>query len=174
MLLWAWRKHLELHGEKIERLPGESDAAYQKRSQPKWGLVEWLRHTCQRFKADKLLIETKASGLDAVNALRRLHAADPWMTQGTTPQGDKVARMHAVEPILSQGIVYAHDREWADLVIDEAASAPKGRYKDLTDSMTQALKYLRDQGLIEHTHEVEAADYESRLHRGVEKPLYEA
>lgn len=174
MLLWAWRKHLELHGQPIAKLPGESDAAHQRRSQPSWGIVEWLMHTCRRFKADKLLIESKASGKDAQNAIQRLHAFEGYGVQLTNPDGDKTARMHAVEPILATGLVFAPDREWADMVIDEAASAPKGRYKDLTDSMTQALKFLRAQGLIAHSHEVEAADYETRLHRGRELPLYDA
>ncbi len=174
MLIWAWRKHLELHGKLVEKLPNESELAYQRRSQPSWGLVEWLRHTCKRFKVDMLLIENRASGKDAGSALSRMFGPSTFGISLREPKGDKVSRMHAVVPTFSQNLVYAPAREWADLVIDEVSSFPKGRYKDLSDSTSQALKYLRDMGLIEHAHEVEAADYESRLHRGQQKALYDA
>jgi hypothetical protein len=35
-------------------------------------------------------------------------------------------------------MVYAPDRDWADLVITEMSIFPVGRYKDLTDSATQS------------------------------------
>jgi hypothetical protein len=34
-------------------------------------------------------------------------------------------------------MVYAPDRDWADLVITEMSMFPVGRYKDLTDSASQ-------------------------------------
>jgi hypothetical protein len=43
--------------------------------------------------------------------------------------------------------VFAPNRDWAAMVIDEAAAFPKHRFKDLTDSTTQALRLLRQQGL---------------------------
>lgn len=174
MLIWAWRKHLELHGRLVEKLPGESDKAYRTRAQPSWGLVEWLRHTCSRCKVDMLLIENRASGKDAGSALSRMFGPSSYGIKLVEPRGDKVARMHAVVPTFSQSLVYAPEREWATLAIDEICTFPKHRFKDLSDSASQALKYLRDTGLIQHSHEVEAADYESRVHRGQTKALYDA
>lgn len=175
MLLWAWREHLELHGEGLPREPGETAAQnfHRARKAKKVGLVEMLAFTCRRFKADRLLIEAKASGLSAGQELRRLHGHEGWGIQLVTPEGDKVARAHAVEPSFAQKVIYAPDREWADKVIDEAAAFPKGRYKDLTDSTTQALKFLREQGLIVHVHEVDAEDLEAKLHHGQKKALYD-
>ena len=80
-------------------------------------------------------------------------------------KGDKVARALAVQPILSQGMVYAPDRDWADLVITEMSMFPVGRYKDLTDSTTQALKYLRDVGLAETDEEAQQTTIETVMHR---------
>ena len=54
-----------------------------------------------------------------------------------------------MQPIFSQGTVYAPDREWAELVITEMSLFPAGRFSDLTDSISQALKYLRDVGLAQ-------------------------
>jgi hypothetical protein len=56
MLLNAWRKWLAFSGPKVEPLPGEHDSKYILRTQKDWGLVEWVAHTCNLYKADKLLI----------------------------------------------------------------------------------------------------------------------
>ena len=48
----------------------------------------------------------------------------------------------AVQPLFSQGMIYAPDRDWSDLVITEMSMFPTGRYDDLTDSASKALKYL--------------------------------
>jgi hypothetical protein len=44
----------------------------------------------------------------------------------------------------------AFDGVWLakELVITEMEVFPKGRYDDLTDSTTQAIRYLRDNGLL--------------------------
>lgn len=50
---------------------------------------------------------------------------------------------------------------------------PKGKNDDLTDSSTQALQYLRLQGLIAHSHEVAAELAEQTRFKPQQKPLYE-
>lgn len=172
MLIWAWRKHLELHGVTVERLAGETDPKYFHRTNASWGLVEWIAYSCRKFKVDRLLVEAKASGISAAQELKRLHGNEGWSIDLVTPEGDKVARAHAVEPSFAQGIIYAPDREWAEMVIDECAAFPKGRYKDLTDSTTQALKYLREYGLISHAQEVEIVLTELRTFKSRPRPLY--
>ncbi len=172
MLLYAWRKHLQMHGRYEPRYPGETTPEFEARTKPQWGLVEWLAWTCRRYKADKLLIEGKASGLTAVQEIQRLHGTEGWNVQIAQPHGDKVARAYAVQPVFSQLLVYAPDRDWADMVMDEMSSFPRGRYKDLTDSATQAVKFLRESGLIVHRHELEYADQESRQYRRKAQALY--
>jgi hypothetical protein len=48
--------------------------------------------------------------------------------------------------------VYAPQR--SDMVKSEMALFPKGRYKDLTDSATQALKWMRVRGLIQRPEDI--------------------
>jgi phage terminase large subunit-like protein len=87
-------------------------------------------------------------------------------------KGDKVARALAVQPIFTQWGVYAPAKDYAELVINEAAQFPAGRFSDLTDSMTQALKFIRDMGLAESDAEVEAERREAARHRARPKRLY--
>jgi predicted phage terminase large subunit-like protein len=166
MLMHAWRKHLEMHGKYEPRFTNETNAEFARRTQGQWGLVEWLAHTCQRYKADRLIIEGKASGLTAAQEIRRLHGTEGWGVQIVQPHGDKVSRAHAVQPVFSQLLVYAPDKEWAETVMSEMESFPKGRYKDLTDSATQAMKFLRDSGMIVHRHEHEYEVTEINRFRG--------
>lgn len=172
MLLHAWRKHLELHGKYEPRRSDETNEDFRSRTQGDWGLVEWIAYTCKRYKADRLIIEGKASGLSVAQEIQRLYGYEPWGVEIVQPHTDKVARAHAVQPIFSQLLVYAPDRQWADMVIDEMSSFPKGRYKDLTDSATQAMKYLRDTNLIVHRHELEEEFNEGRRPKGKLQPLY--
>ena len=58
------------------------------------------------------------------------------------------------------------------MVINEMTSFPYGRYDDLTDSATQALKYLRDMGLAQTDEEAHAAELETVMHRPQKKALY--
>jgi phage terminase large subunit-like protein len=77
---------------------------------------------------------------------------------GTT--GDKVARALVVQPILSNGIVYAPVRDWSESLITQASVLPKGKHDDMVDSMTMALKYLRDVGIVQNVEEVLAEENE--------------
>jgi predicted phage terminase large subunit-like protein len=163
-----------MNGRYQEMMPLETKAQFMKRTQKDWGLVEWVAFTAQKYKADKVIIEAKASGLTAVQELERLYGTEAWGTEAVSVAGDKVARAHGVSPIWSQLLVYAPDRDWADMVIDEMATFPKGRYKDLTDSATQAIKFIRDAGLIVHRHEIAFEDNELRTFKPNKRyaPLY--
>src|SRR5689334_14339996 len=149
MLVHAWRKHLAFSGPRADKQPNETLIAYKQRTRPTWGLMEWVEDTCTRFKVDKLLIEAKASGISAAQELRNRYGAHQWSIQAVPVKGDKVARALAVQPIFSQGLVYAPARDCSDLVITEMSMFPMGRYKDLTDSATQAMLYLRHYGLAQ-------------------------
>ncbi len=181
MLVKAWRKHLEMHGTVVERKSHETYRAWRKRAEPNWGLVEWVAETC-RFRnsdglvvgtVDRLLIEAKASGITAAQEVQRLYGNEGWLTQTANVQGDKVARAMAVVPMFSNGLVHAPDRDWADLVIDEMAVFPKGRYKDLTDSATQALKHLRTSGILQRAEDVRADEERRGRHKGKTQSVQE-
>jgi predicted phage terminase large subunit-like protein len=153
--LTAWRKRLEIQGEEIKtrRLANETEPQWVKRTQPEWGLIEWLAHSCKKFRVDNLLIENKASGKSVAQMLRKLNLNQNWGVQLVEPVGDKVARAYAVQHMFAEGMIHlpaysdGQYREWGQMLVDECASFPKGATDDLVDSTTQALKHIRDRGL---------------------------
>jgi predicted phage terminase large subunit-like protein len=156
MLIMAWRKHLPIHGEDQDpQERGESDADYAARCMPGWGIVEYVAWNCRRFGgADVLLVEAKANGLDVIREMQRLYGHEKWGVVKIVPKTDKVARALSVQPAFAQHIVHAPDRDFARMVQDEMAMFPKGRFKDLTDSATQALRWMREQGLLQRRDEI--------------------
>jgi predicted phage terminase large subunit-like protein len=174
MLVHAWRKHLPFSGPRIDKEPLETVTAYKRRTSAGWGLVEWVADTCTRFAVDRLLIEAKASGISAAQELRNRYAGRSWAIELRSVKGDKLSRALAVQPIFTQQMIYAPARDWSELVITEMSMFPVGRYKDLTDSASMALKYLRDVGLADADVEEQEAKMERVMHRGRPKPLYPA
>jgi predicted phage terminase large subunit-like protein len=174
MLIHAWRKHLQFSADrsKIVRGEKESGEAWQRRTRVHWGLIEWVVATCLRFKVDKLLIEAKASGISAAQELANRFGQQTFGVQLVKVTGDKYSRALAVQPTFSQLLVYAPERDWADLVMSEMEVFPRGKYKDLTDSATQAIKYLRDVGLAQTDDETHVAEMEAVTLRQKPKPLY--
>lgn len=116
-------------------------------------LVMRIGNNCRKFKPDVLLIEAKAAGISAAQELQRVFGSGEWGTVLINPKGDKVSRAIAVQGLFEEGLIYAPDREWADLLINTCASFPKGKHDDLVDSTTQALRWMRDNGLIKRRDE---------------------
>jgi predicted phage terminase large subunit-like protein len=175
MLMHAWRRRLRFSSPKVVPEPGEKMMHFRQRQEKSWGLTDWVANTCTRFRADRLLIEAKASGISAAQSLQDSHPRAGWGIQLVDPKGlDKVARAIAVQPSFSQGMVYVPYplRDWGEKTIEEMAVFPKGRYKDLTDAMTQAIKYLRDNGLLRNDDEVRIERREALLPKKKQKPLY--
>ena len=169
MLVHAWAKRLQISGIKVDMEPGEHEAVYRRRAMPHWGLVEWTADTCNRFKVDRLLIENKASGKPAAQSLQNSHGRMGWAIVLVEPKGDKYARGLAVQPSFSQGMVYFPDRDWAQDVIDECAIFPRGRHDDRYDSTTQAIKHLRDSGLLRSDEDRRAEELDAVRHKAAPK-----
>ncbi len=175
ILMHAWRKRLPLNGPDVDRMEGETDAQFRRRTQANWGIVQWVADTCRRFRVHKLLIEAKANGIDVAQEVRRQYQAESWGTELVDPgRLDKAGRAYSVQHLWADEMVYAPDREWADEVIDEMAVFPKGGLDDYTDTATQALKYLRDIGIAQHQFEVDRDFAESLTYTPEPKPLYPA
>ena len=172
ILVHAWRKHLKFSGPRIAMAANESPAAYRRRTMDSWGLMEWVNDTCNRFKVDKLLIEAKANGISAAQELQNRYTNVNWAIQLCPVKGDKVARALAVQPTFSQLLVYAPARDWAEMTIDEMAGFPKRKHDDLTDSATQAVKYLRDMGMAQTDDEAHREEMTGVMHKPAMKPLY--
>ena len=184
MLMWAWEKHKELHGQLPPKRPNETKRDYDLRCMKAdaWGVVEWIAYSCRRFRVDRLLIEAKASGITVSQEMQRLYKEDGWSIELIKPVGDKVARTHAVEPSFAAGLVFApadieDDQivfpDWAQRAINQSASFPKAPRDDIHDSMTQALSWLRRQGLIAHNFEMAAELREAMEFRPEPKALYD-
>jgi hypothetical protein len=60
----------------------------------------------------------------------------------------------------------------AAMVINEMEVFPKGRYDDLSDSTTQAIRYLRDNGLLRTDQEEHVWAMDGVRHKPGLKPLY--
>lgn len=157
MMVYAWRGRLPLHEPSLTE---EERAAYgndqdeidraRLTGKLRQGLVEQVAYYCKRYKVDRLLIESKANGIDVAREIRRLYQDEKWGITLVDPKGiDKVARAYSVQHMFSAGLVYAPAsvegdfRAWAEMVITEAASFPKAAHDDLTDTLTQALRHLR-------------------------------
>lgn len=172
LMLFAWEKWLKFEGERLSRNTGENTLDFQTRQMKEWGLVEWIAHTCNHWKVDKLLIEAKASGISAAQSLQIRFKNRNWSIELCDAKGDKTARAHAVQPTFSQGLVSAPlDRDWSVKVIDQCAVFPFGKHDDLHDSVTQAVKHARDIGLLEFDDDLRAEEIRAAQHRPAPKGL---
>ena len=138
VMLWAWQERLELHE-----------------------LVTKVEDTMRKFKVDKLLIENKAAGISVAQELRRLFNHVDFAVQLVDPKSqDKLARVYSIAHLFAEGLIYAPDRAWADNVIKQCEIFPKGKNDDLVDTVSMALKHLRETGLLvrgaEWTADIEA------------------
>ena len=158
VLMYAWQERLELHN-----------------------LVNKVASTCRRMKVDKLLVENKASGHSVAQELKRVFGHEDFMVQIADIRGgsrglDKVARLHSVAHLFAEGMIYAPDKQWAEMVIQQAAVFPRGKHDDLVDTVSMALRHLRDAGMLVRAPEW-AADAQDALSRSGTKappPIYPA
>ena len=104
-------------------------------------------------KVDLILIEDKSAGISLLQDLQR--AGLP--VRGYNPgNADKMTRLNLVAPLIPRGRVYIPEstrhegmpRDWAEVLVSQLCSFPEVRHDDLTDSTSQALRILRDMGLI--------------------------
>lgn len=130
-------------------------------------LVERVAETCRKWRVDKLLIEDKAAGHSVAQELQRLYYGQGFMVHLINPGAiDKVARLHSVEPIFADGMVYAPDRPSIEKVKVQLEVFPRGKNDDLVDTVSQALRYLRDVGMLARSVEVEDETLSAMEYRG--------
>lgn len=174
MMIAAWEERLHLHD-----------------------LVEKTIASCRQLRVDRLLVEAKAAGHSAAQEIRRLmmdefraktvgpmpSSLSRFGVELINPRGaDKVARAYSVAPLFEEGMIWAPGyedgtwRDWVDMVITECAVFPKGAHDDLVDSLTQAIRYLRNVGLAERPVERDTRVKERLQFKGRsgQTPLYPA
>lgn len=136
MLLYAWAERLEFHD-----------------------LIQKVAATCTMpyMRADKLLVENKAAGISIAQEMKRLFGNEQFSIQLADPKSmDKMARLFSVQHLFEESMVYAPDKVWAEQVITQVGQFPRGRHDDLVDTVSQAIRHLRDIGLL--TRAAERAD----------------
>ena len=147
MLCMGWQERLALHD-----------------------LVLKVAKTCKFFKVDKLLIENKAAGISVAQELRRLYYNEDFSVQLQDPRStDKLARLYSVQHLFAEGMIYAPNKDWAQMVINQVAVFPKGKHDDLVDTVSMALRHLREIGMLQRT--VERIDEIERSKQHISKPL---
>lgn len=163
MLMEAWRGRPRLRG----------DPATGRK-----GLVEIIHELATRpgREADCILIEKKTRGVDLYNELERLTAEWPARLEYFNPGGgrstgiigarDKTARLHACVGLFTNERVWAPNKHWADLVIEEVVDQPKAAFNDLADTVAQALLYFRASGLLTLGEEHSRDKRRSLIYRG--------
>lgn len=131
MLMHAWNVRLEFHE-----------------------LIEKVAHTCKQLKVDKLLIENKAAGISVAQEMRRLYSGQGWAVQLSDPKSsDKYSRLISIQHLFAEGLVFAPDTEWAQEVVNQVGSFPKGKHDDLVDTVSMAVRHLRDLGMLTRSSE---------------------
>ena len=106
---------------------------------------------------DRVIIEAKANGITVADELKRLYKTANWQVDLYNPGAyDKVARVYSVQPIFANAQVFAPDKAWAENLIAQFEVFPKGKHDDGVDSTSQALRWLRDRGLLMRQEELAA------------------
>jgi predicted phage terminase large subunit-like protein len=136
-------------------------------------LAEKTLDSCRRGGVDVLVIENRAGAEWVKQELQRLMRQGEFSIILDEPRGDKVARLHAVSPLFDDRVVHAPDRGWAEMVITEVSQFPKGRWKDLTDTVSGALGYLRRNGLIKLSVEHDEDERSALVWRGARETAAE-
>ena len=151
MLMHAWQKRLELHE-----------------------LVEEVAASCRKLKVDKLIIENKAAGHSVSQELRRLYGSERFAVQLHDPKSiDKLSRLYSIQHLFAEKMVYAPDRAWAEMTITQVGQFPKGKHDDIVDTVSQALRHLRDLGLLTRAPErIEELESMKVYPGGKPQPLY--
>ena len=137
-------------------------------------LMNKVSSICIDMKVDHLVIESKASGISLAQELRRVFGQEGFGIQLLDPGIlDKVARLYSVQHIFAEGMIYAPDRKYAELVIREVSKFPKGKFRDLTDTVSQGIRWLRDSGMLTRSDERIAQIEQDKQWKGkAPPPLY--
>lgn len=128
---WSFPTLLEKVLGKYEKIDGE------------WQLTE--EGITQKWAPDYYIVENKASGQSLVQELRLKQMPVVEFNPG---RDDKETRMHACVPTFLSGRVwYPAEKAWAKDVISEVCQFPNGPSKDIPDTVSQAILWMR-QGLV--------------------------
>jgi predicted phage terminase large subunit-like protein len=130
-------------------------------------LVQKVAKTCREMKVDQLLIENKAAGHSVAQEIRRMYGHEKFGVHMFDPKSqDKLARLYSVQHLFAEGLVYAPIKQWSEMVIAQVGQFPKGKHDDLVDTVSMAMRHLRDSGSILRSEEWRAEAESSLAFKG--------
>lgn len=182
MLMYGWQDRLALP-DLIERV----QATCTKGPLPDSSKYKYS----PRFRVDKLIIESKASGISVYQELQRVIGFSSNLgieLFNPTKLGDKQARVYSIQHLFSEGLIYlpwpvVKDGEhrgqpadtgykWAEEIVEQVTVFPRGSHDDYVDSTSMALRWLRDTGMLQRNEEAAFDTHENMVYRGRPRPLY--
>jgi predicted phage terminase large subunit-like protein len=104
-------------------------------------------------KVDLVLIEDKSAGISLIQDLQRAGLPVRSYNPG---RADKTMRLNLVAPLIMRGRVYLPESEqrpgqprlWCDPMVTQVCSFPLATHDDYVDALSQALRVLRDMGMV--------------------------
>jgi predicted phage terminase large subunit-like protein len=104
-------------------------------------------------KVDLVLIEDKSAGISMLQDLSRAGVEVRSYNPG---RADKMMRLNLIAPLIKRGRVYVPEssvnrgrpRDWCDPFLNEVCSFPESAHDDYVDALSQALRILRDMGMV--------------------------
>jgi predicted phage terminase large subunit-like protein len=104
-------------------------------------LIRMMKSLYAKYEPSAVVVEYKASGKSAFQALRR-QTAIPLIKDN--PHKSKLVRLEIVSPMIEAGLVYLPDlAPWLYDYIEELSAFPGGENDDQVDSTSQALKHFQ-------------------------------
>ena len=127
-------------------------------------------------KTDLILVEDKSAGISLIQDLQRANLP----VRGYNPgKADKTMRLNIVSSLIARGRVYVPEstikeglpRNWVEPFLNQVCSFPNATHDDYVDALSQALRVLRDMGMIGIDPLPEEDDvYDEDLHRSRDNP----
>lgn len=133
----------------------------------RWDLAELAvkaQELDAQYRPDFFIIEDKASGQSLIPELRKRGL--PIMAY--QPEKDKMFRLQATTPYFQSGRVWVQGggKDYVEMLIDEVVTFPKAPHDDLTDTVSQAVLWLRDTLKIDNDGYTNDYDDETPVHSG--------
>ena len=141
MLIDCWSEHMQ-YPDLRPKVVEEFGSIYG--DEDEWGNGK---------KVDLVLIEDKSAGISLIQDLQRAGLPVRSYNPG---RADKTMRLNLVAPLILRGRVYLPESEsrrgqprgWCDPMISQVCSFPLATHDDYVDALSQALRVLRDMGMI--------------------------
>jgi predicted phage terminase large subunit-like protein len=108
-----------------------------------------VQEQCEKYDAEIVLIEDKASGTQLIQDLKNegLCGIKPYEP---LPGSDKILRLHAQSAEFENGrVLLPRSAPWLDGYVRELTTFPGSKYDDQVDSTTQALHYLKSNSSLD-------------------------